>query len=267
MSNSPHNETPPARWGDLWHRLWPTRAAEQPGQVEAAVTDEALGPDAEVLAPVWDTPPEPSELDTAKLEASAAPTESMERPPELAKPQPTVCPVCSGHLSPDGAYCVDCGLVIPAHGVPGRLSNPEFHTAPSWHERYLPRQLLPCRPGVQRWVAEARQVPDTPKVEVYYSLAKVAGEATQEEIGPDEDVVNLQAPLEPTPSQAAQQTLSPEAADWPGAKWLLPLPRPAARRRACRYRVCRRRAAKRFSFCSPPWGNPYGTPGRTERFP
>jgi protein phosphatase len=73
---------------------------------------------------------------------------------------------------------------------------------------------------VQRWVAEARQQPDTPKVEVYYSLAKMATDTTKEEPDADEDVVNLQAPLDPTPSQSAQRTLSPEAVDWPGAKWL-----------------------------------------------
>lgn len=210
--SSQHNETPPARWGDLWHRLWPTRAAEPP-EPTPAVTEEPMGHNTEALEPEWDNPPVASDLDTAKL--TAAPTEPFRPapPPDV----PTSCPVCNGQLSADVTYCVDCGYVLASDSA---RTKTHVTQAPSWHERFVPRQPLPCRPGVQRWVAQARQLSNTPNVEIYYSLIRqkpaepVVGETA------DEDTVNLQAPLDATPSQSGSMTLSPEAADWPGARWL-----------------------------------------------
>lgn len=198
----------------LWKKFWPPKAgAEGEPAAELAESTQNLTSE-DTLKPDWDTELPPGDHD------------STAKPLEVHP-----CPICHTPLTSVATYCTECGFVVGATQAAGlKFSSHEavrdladgsgraLTPAPTWHERFLPKQSLPSRPEVQRWLAEARQEENRPTVEVYYSLTKPDSDpnAIPED---QEDTVNLQAPLDP-PSTPSSQLLLSEGRYWPGAKWL-----------------------------------------------
>lgn len=214
MPTSPQNDPPPSR-GGIWNRLWSPRLESKPEEPAVPGSSGDVEIPAELLAPIWD-----SETDTAHLHPVASPTEALE-PSEV--PLDTIplpaCPACSATLDEKETYCRECGLVLPKEKIELLPASIRVEPAPDWHERYKPEQPLPSRPSVQRWLALARQDKNPRQVEVYYSLKR--SEVTEPEAAtPEDEMVNLQAPLKQLHSGSAPLPVSAESLHWPGARWL-----------------------------------------------
>ncbi len=171
------------------------------------------------MTPAWDAS---TDTDTADLTKAAAtsPTEAMEVPNlDALMIEVRACTQCSSVLDDKDTFCKECGYVIPRQVAEPKAVAMKLEQSPDWHERYTPQRPLPCRPSVQRWQATARQEPNHPQVEVYYSLAKAR---VEEKVADsfDDDTVNLQSPLVQLNQETALVHLSEEAKHWPGARWL-----------------------------------------------
>jgi serine/threonine protein phosphatase PrpC len=216
LATGQQNDPPVGRSG-LWQRLFAARIqpkANTEPAVPGSSGDIHLHP--ELLSPLWDAD---RTADTADLTQSATPTEAMEPAPLdiPAIPLPT-CPQCAATMQERETFCTDCGYVIPRdRAEPSKTTHARVEQAPRWHERYTPKQPLPSRPSVQRWLATARLTEEKSDVEVYFSLAKLEPQVEAE--APDDDMVNLQAPLQQL-SNAAGLHSTIDTLHWPGAKWL-----------------------------------------------
>lgn len=215
MSSKPQNDPPVSR-GGLWHRLWTKPIAPKSGEEPIPGSSADIHIPEELLSPNFDLE---RDGDTADLTQAASPTEAMD-PPSLVEVQDIrkLCPQCHVMVNDRDTFCSDCGFILPREKNSAKTSPIKVEPAPHWHERFHPEEPLPSRPSVQRWRAIARQEPGTPAVEVYYSLSKEP--AAPVEASPDDDMVNLQAPLKQL--NLGSSPIHPDEAtrDWPGAKWV-----------------------------------------------
>jgi serine/threonine protein phosphatase PrpC len=214
VSTKPQDDPPLGR-GGLWHRLWTKPSTPKSGGEPESGSNADIHIRDEQFTPHFDGN---HETDTADLTQSA-PTESMD-PPSLVDVQDIrrLCPQCHALVNDNDTYCGDCGFVIPRERPAAKATPIKVEPAPHWHERFQPEEPLPSRPSVQRWRAIARKEPGQPEVEVFYSLSKEP--APPPESTPDDDMVNLQAPLKQMNLVSAPIHANQESIDWPGAKWV-----------------------------------------------
>lgn len=222
--SSPHKNDPPtagptAGRGGLWHRLWAPRAEPKTGEPPIPGSSSDIHLHTDLMAPAWDASTDTDTADLTKA-ASTSPTEAMEVPDlDALMIETRTCTQCSSLLDKQDTFCKECGYVLPKQMAEPKAPAVKLDQSPIWHERYTPERPLPCRPSVQRWLATARQEPNHPLVEVYYSLAKTLTEEKITEVSED-DTVNLQSPLVQLNQETAPVHLSEEARHWPGARWL-----------------------------------------------